>query len=277
MLIYIDQQFFSLPIIYRVLISVFAISLIGATAYKLKQLTISGLIAAFVMGFLSLFLGGTSALMMYLFFLISAAFIGKLSKKVRGINKIQKKGGKRDYMQVLANGLPALISIILYRLTTNSIFLIVFTASLAEACADTWGGDIGVLSKDDPISIVSGKRVEKGLSGGISLLGCAASMLASVLYAIFYYSTFNANLSGALLVASSGFAGCLIDSVLGGTIQVHYLDEKSGKLTEKEIDENGKKRRAVRGIKFFDNDIVNLTSNIFSAILALSIGLLLHI
>ena len=116
-----------------------------------------------------------------------------------------------------------------------------------------------------------------GLSGGISLLGCAASMLASVLYAIFYYSTFNANLSGALLVASSGFAGCLIDSVLGGTIQVHYLDEKSGKLTEKEIDENGKKRRAVRGIKFFDNDIVNLTSNIFSALLALSIGLLLHI
>ena len=88
MLIYIDQQFFSLPIIYRVLISVCAIALIGAIAFKLKQLTISGVIAAFIMGFLSLFLGGTSALMMYLFFLISAAFIGKLSNKVRGINKI---------------------------------------------------------------------------------------------------------------------------------------------------------------------------------------------
>ena len=277
MLNIIDRYFFSLPIIYRALISGGVILIIAISAYKLKQLTLSGVIAATIMGFLTLFLAGSSALMMYLFFLVSAAFISKASKKVRGVEKIHKKGARRDYKQVLANGLLSLISIILYRLSTNELFLITFSATLAEACADTWGGDIGVLSKEDPVSILTFTRVEKGLSGGISLLGCFASLLACILYGIFYYSTFNANLSGALLVVAAGFSGSLIDSLLGATIQIHYLDEKSGRLTERERDENGKERKAVRGIKFFDNDMVNFTSVLFSFLLALSLGLILHI
>lgn len=277
MLNIVDRYFFALPVIYRALISGGVILIIALLSYKLKQLTLSGVIAAAVMGFLTLFLAGSSALMMYLFFLISAAFISKASKKVRGIDKIHKKGSKRDYKQVLANGLIALVSIILYRTLENEVFLLTFSASLAEACADTWGGDIGVLSKEDPVSILTFTRVNKGLSGGISMLGCIASLLACILYGIFYYSTFNPSISGALLVAASGFSGSLIDSLLGATIQIHYLDEESGCLTEKEKDENGRERKAVRGIKFFDNDMVNFTSVLFSFLLALSLGLILHI
>ena len=109
------------------------------------------------------------------------------------------------------------------------------------------------------------------------MLGCSSSLLACILYGIFYYSTFNSTLSGALLVAAAGFSGCLIDSILGSSIQVHYIDEETGKLTEKEKDEKGNKRRAVRGIKYFDNDMVNFTSGVFSFLLSLSLGLFLHI
>ena len=91
MLNIVDRYFFALPVIYRALISGGVILIIALLSYKLKQLTLSGVIAAAVMGFLTLFLAGSSALMMYLFFLISAAFISKASKKVRGIDKIHKK------------------------------------------------------------------------------------------------------------------------------------------------------------------------------------------
>lgn len=277
MLSLVDKYFFTIPIIYRALISLGVILIIALLAYKLKQLTISGAIAATIMGFTTLFLSGTSALMLYLFFFISAAFISKSSKRVRGVEKIHKKGATRDYKQVLANGLLPLISIVLYRITTNGVFLLTFSATLAEACADTWGGDIGILSKEPPVSILTFTRVERGLSGGISMLGCSSSLLACILYGIFYYSTFNSTLSGALLVAAAGFSGCLIDSILGASIQVHYIDEDTGKLTEKEKDEKGNKRRVVRGIKYFDNDMVNFTSGVFSFLLSLSLGLFLHI
>ena len=46
---------------------------------------------------------------------------------------------------------------------------------------------------------------------------------------------------------------------------------------KKEKDEKGNKRRAVRGIKYFDNDMVNFTSGVFSFLLSLSLGLFLHI
>ena len=277
MLNIVDRYFFALPVLYRALISCVVILIIAFAAYKQKQLTPSGVIAAIVMGFLTLFLAGSSALMMYLFFLISAAFISKASKRVRGVDKIHKKGSKRDYKQVLANGFVALVSIILYRALGRELFLLTFSASLAEACADTWGGDIGVLSKENPVSILTFTPVERGLSGGISMLGCTASLLACILYGIFYYSTFNPSISGALLVAAAGFSGSLIDSLLGATIQIHYLDEESGGLTEKEKDEKGRERKAVRGIKFFDNDMVNFTSGLFSFLLALSLGLILRI
>ena len=271
----IDRYFFALAPVWRIVITLTSIGAIGAAAYILRQLTASGLAAALAMGMVSTYLGGVSALSMYLFFLISAAFISKLSKRIRGIEKIQKKGGRRDCFQVLANGLPALVSIILYRLTGNSLFLIVFSAALGEATADTWGGDIGVLSRDLPVSIITWRPVERGLSGGISLLGCGASLLASALYGIFCYSVFGESLSAALLVTAASFAGSLLDSVLGGSIQVHYEDEETGRLTEHERDEKGRMRRRVRGIRFFNNDAVNFTSNVFTALLTLSAGLIL--
>ena len=277
MLGYIDRYFFALAPVWRIVITSSFIAVIGFAAFKLKQLTVSGLIAAVVMGAVSMYLGGISALSMYLFFLVSAAFIGKLSKRIRGLDKIQRKGGRRDAFQVLANGLAALVSIVLYRMTGNTLFLIVFSASLGEAAADTWGGDIGVLSKDPPVSIITWRPVERGLSGGISLLGCGASLLASALYGIFCYSVFRESLSAALLVTAAAFAGSLLDSVLGGSVQVHYEDETTGRLTEHEKDESGRMRKRVRGIKNFNNDAVNFTSNVFTALFTLSAGLILHL
>ncbi|MBR1938637.1 MAG: DUF92 domain-containing protein [Spirochaetales bacterium] len=255
--------------------SVYAISMLvlALLTYRAKQLTLSGAIGAFFMGFGSLWCGGFTALSLYLFFLISAALIGKHSKRVRGINNIQKKGGTRDISQVFANGGPALMAIILYYLTQEHIFLVVFSASLAEAVADTWAGEIGVLSERPPVSIITFRPMQRGLSGAVSFLGTISGLLAAVLYALFYKSLYSGTLSLALVVALTGFAGCLVDSFLGATVQAHYLDEE-GNLTEKEKNEKGEVRALERGIRFFDNDMVNFTSNLFSFLFAWGLSLI---
>ncbi len=240
-------------------------------AYRTKQLTVSGSIGAFLMGMGSLWCGGFVALSLYLFFVISAAFIGKLSKKARGVQKIQKKGGTRDIAQVFANGGPALAAIILSYITGSHVYIVIFCACLAEAIADTWAGDIGVLSERPPVSILTFQPMPKGLSGAVSFLGTLAGLLATVLYAIFYRAFYEGSLSLALIVSLTGFAGCLIDSVLGITVQAHYLDEE-GKLTEKEKDALGNRRVLKRGIRFFDNDMVNFTSNMFTFVFAFGLS-----
>lgn len=273
MLTILDSYMLTVEPIIRFSIYAGAMLALALLTYKAKQLTVSGAIGAFFMGFGSLWCGGFTALSLYLFFLVSAAVIGKLSKRARGVVKIQKKGGTRDIAQVFANGGPALLAIVLYHFTKNHIFLVVFCASLAEAVADTWAGEIGVLSEKPPVSIITFRPMPKGLSGAVSFLGTLAGLLSTVLYAIFYKSCYSGKLSLSLIVALTGFAGCLVDSFLGATVQAHYYDEE-GKLTEKEKDTKGETRALARGIRFFDNDMVNFTSNLFSFLFSWGLSLL---
>lgn len=269
MMEFIDSRYIALPFYLRVAIMLAVIALIGIASWKTRQLTLSGLAAACIMGGATIFLGGFTALLFYMFFFISAALIGKASKKIRGIEKIQRKGGRRDAMQVLANGGAALLALVLYYFSKESLFLMVFAASLSEAAADTWSGDIGVLSKQEPVSIITMKRVPRGLSGGVSLLGTSAGLLCSVLFGLLYLGNYpSATLSLAAICAAASFAGCLIDSFLGGSVQAHYYDEKSDMLTEHPVSKDGRKLPLARGIRFFDNDMVNLTSNIVTFLLA---------
>ena len=265
---YIDNFLFNLPLVSRILIIVVLMSGISILAYKKRQLSKSGVAVAFILGGGTMYILGVAGLSVYLFFLITAAVISKLSKNIRGINKIQKKGSFRDYSQVLSNGVCALIAALIYYFTGRSEFLVVFVAVLAEACSDTWSGDIGVLSKKGPLSIISFTPVPPGQSGGVSLLGCGAGLLCSTLFGIIYFSLFNSHsLFFTFIVIASSFVGMLLDSVLGATIQVHYYDKEEDLITEKE-EKNGKKLPVYRGLKFFDNDRVNLTSNIFTFLFA---------
>ena len=58
-----------------------------------------------------------------------------------------------------------------------------------------------------------------------------------------------------------GFLGSILDSILGVTIQGHYIDELSEKITEKKF--NGyRKNRLISGYRFINNDMVNILSNL---------------
>ena len=273
MLRFLDGHYFALPLAYRVLIALAALAIIGLWAWWKRQLTLSGLAAAIVMGLASTLAGGFTALSLYLFFLLSAAIIGKLSRRIRGLEKIHKKGGRRDWVQVLANGAPAMLAIIIAHYEGSVLFPVVFAACLGEACGDTWASEIGVLSRKDPVSILTLTKVPRGLSGGVSLLGTLSAFLCCLLYGIFAFSSWSGvSLALALCATLSAFAGVILDSFLGATIQAHYYDEKEDSFTEHSRDREGRALKLARGIRFLDNDMVNLMSNAASFLLCMSLG-----
>lgn len=275
MMRFLDVRYFSLPFSMRLVIALAAVLVIGLIAYWKRQLNLSGVVAAVVMGAAATVMGGFTSLSLYLFFLISAAVIGKLSKRIRGLDRIHKKGGRRDAVQVLANGGAALAAMLIHAFDSSPVYLAVFTACLAEACSDTWASEIGVLSKSEPVSILTFTKVPKGLSGGVSLLGTCSAMLSSILYGIFAFSCYDGiNLSLVMVVIFSSFAGVMTDSVLGATLQAHFYDEKEDIITEHSRDREGNALKLVRGLRFMDNDMVNLTSNIITFLLASLFGFL---
>ena len=255
----LDSAFFALPAILRVVIIIVAFCIIGGLSYCKRFLDGWGLLGSFILGFIVFYIGGVSGIVMLLFFFLSSSLITKL----RG----GSSSGRRYLGSVAANGIPACLSIILFQATLDTLFLTAFAAALAEATADTWAGEIGQMSKKDPVSILTFTKVPRGISGGVTVLGLAASLLASLLIALLLLGTFTCSWIAVPIITASGFLGALLDSLLGATIQVQYRRE-DGTLTEEKTD------KRARGIPFIDNDMVNFLSGLFSISIAMFLSLL---
>lgn len=263
----LDDKISLLPLWTIVLIYTGILLFIAVIALRRRWLTLSGTIGAFALGFIVLYFGGFSAFSLFFFFFFSCSVLSKIK---RSCNKREKKGSRRDLMQVIANGLPAVTALFLSR--SHSFYmtaLVGYSASLAEAAADTFASTFGIMSRRDPVSILTFTRVPKGISGGVTVLGSVMGLVGAVLMAALHMAVINPDSGEALVIAGTGFLGCLMDSVLGASFQEHF-ESADGSLTEKEY-ENGEKLRRVRGVPGFDNDMVNLASGF----LTLSLSLLL--
>ena len=266
----LDRYMTLLPLWALLLIYLSLLSLIAILAYKKKWLTLSGSLSAVVLGLIVLWMGGISAFLIFLFFFVSSSLVSKMSKFV---NRSEKKGNRRDIVQVMANGLPAVLAIAMVRIPSLSIpALAAFSAANAEATADTWSGSFGVMSRKDPVSIITFTKVPRGISGGVTALGFFGGLSGSLLVAILSMGVFGHGFGITCIIAGSGFLGSVIDSVLGAVLQVQYR-AKDGSLTEKE-EENGEKNERVRGIPGFDNDAVNCTSGLLASSLAMLLSTL---
>ncbi len=273
-----DLWFFSLPYSFLYL----ALIMLGFSlaAFKTRQLTLSGSVVAFLVGFGITYFLGFGALTTMLLFFLSAGVLSKFAK-VRSkfdAQGIQKKGSRRDGMQVFANGGMALVAAVLYYFSPSTVVLVMFGSSVAEAASDTFAGEIGILSKGQPISIITGRKMRKGLSGAVSALGSIAGLLGSLLLALYWMSNFfpieAKSFAYASIVAVSGFFGCLMDSVLGATVQAHYYDQERDCLTEHSTSK-GKQLPLERGFRWVDNDLVNLMSNVIATLLGASLVLVI--
>lgn len=263
----LDEKISLLPFWTVILIYIGVLLVIASVALWKKWLTKGGVFGALMLGFMVLYLGGFSAFTLFLFFFVSCSILSKIK---RSHNSREKKGSERDLMQVIANGFPAVTALLLSRTASfRTTAVIGFSASVAEAVADTFSSTFGIMSRDDPVSIITFTRVPKGISGGVTVLGLLAGAGGAVITALLHFLVIAPDWHQALIISGAGFAASVIDSVLGATLQEHFRTA-DGTLTEKEYDGDVKNVR-VRGLPGFDNDMVNLTSGF----LALSLSLLL--
>ncbi len=274
---YLNGMFFSLQHPFWIL-CVFMLG-ICFLSYKSHQLTVSGVVWEFLLGMGITWPLGFGGLFTILYFFVMAAVTGGYAKKMGGENRVEKKGSCRDGAQVFANGGLALIFSLCYAWQPDGALLVMFASSIAEASADTTAGEIGSLSPQRPVSILTGKPMPKGQSGAVTSLGLLASFLASLLVALVWQSCFlfpnrEAFLQCAIVTAS-GFLGALLDSFLGASCQAVYYDPDKGGMTEHEKNAQGVPLERARGIPWMDNDMVNFLSCLFSSLVAGSLFRLL--
>ena len=158
---------------------------------------------------------------------------------------------------------------LLYAITKMDAFLCACGGALAASLADSMASELGILSKSEPRDACTFRRVEAGMSGGVSALGFAMSALGAAIIAAVCLGH-GKGLVFALSIFISGFAAAYVDSLLGAAVQAKYRCGVCGALTEKKI-HCGEAGVMEKGCRFIDNDAVNFLNNLSGAIIAFAI------
>ena len=122
-----------------------------------------------------------------------------------------------------------------------------------------------MLSRRNPVSILTMRPVAAGLSGGITPLGSTASAGGAFCVASTAWLVHLAPLWG---VALGGIAGALADSLLGASLQALRWCPRCSRECETERHSCGTATVLRRGIAWIANDAVNFIATICGALVA---------
>jgi uncharacterized protein (TIGR00297 family) len=241
---------------------------ISFAAYKLRMLSLSGMIAATFVGGTIFAFGGISASVLLMTFFLSGSLLGRLNRS---------KGEKRNWKQVLCNGIVPMVAVIIIALRHDlrEEISLLFLGALATATADTWATEIGTKYGKKVFNIFTFAPMKKGLSGGVSFIGLGASIIGGLLIALVSLIRFSDTdlLCGLYLVkvipviTISGFCGALLDSIIGATLQAKY------KLPDGSISEVRSEGAVLHsGVSFIGNNATNLIATIWGGVIAVWLG-----
>jgi uncharacterized protein (TIGR00297 family) len=231
-------------------------------AWRARALTGDGALAAAAVGFAVLWgTGWPGAAVLGMFFL-SSTLVGRLAASRPSAS--DARGERRDAVQVLANGAAAAIGAAAALLWPGAGFW-ALTGALAAAAADTWATSLGALSPRAPRHLVSGARVARGTSGGVSVVGTLGGIAGALA------------VSGTAVLAGGGAAlgyaglaigagGMLLDSLLGAACQARFLCPACGMPSERRRHRCGAKTRLIGGWRWLDNDGVNALTTTLAAL-----------
>lgn len=242
--------------------------LFGGISYRLRWLSLSGSIVASGFGFCLLWLGGWAWVIPLIVFFASSSVLSKVRRLSQNGKKREKRREDiRNATQVLANGGVAWILLIVNVFVPNPLWYAGYLGAIAAATADTWATEIGRLWGGPPRHLLTGKVIEKGLSGGITWQGTLGSLAGAALIGLTSVPFLaSASALGIVLGGVSGLAGSLLDSLLGATLQAKYRDPDTGALFESR---RGDGFTLVQGVRWVDNDRVNILCTIGGSCIAM--------
>lgn len=262
-------------------------SLLSWRAIRKKSLTVHGSVAAFCVGFLSIWTGlrGFNLLIFYQIGTTATKYKKDYKMKVDGT--IATSGSQaRGPTQVLACSLIAVILGLIHGVlcgkegsidfvpdsssqstTLASSLTCGIVAHHATCLADTLASELGILSKSQPVLITQPwRRVPSGTNGGITVVGLFWSIVGGLIIGLStllldYLAGITPLNAVSMLGFSStcGLVGSLFDSLLGATIQQTYYDPDS-KLVYQEEDKKPSSAKLLIGINALTNEQVNFVS-----------------
>jgi uncharacterized protein (TIGR00297 family) len=263
----------------RLALGIVCSSAVALFALRRGSLSRSGAVAALLIGTAIYAGGGTRWFMALLAFFVTSTLLGKVGKAQKARIKLEfEKGDTRDAWQALSNGGVAALCALGALLVPHLAWTGAFVGALATANGDTWATELGTLSRAEPWSLRSLRRVPRGSSGAVSPLGLLATAAGGLLI-----GGIVAGAEGSGLCAPgwwaigllTGVLGSLADSVLGASVQAAYRCPVCSSQTEGVLHQCGSRTERISGFAWFDNDLVNLGATGFGAALgALSATLL---
>ncbi len=248
--------------------------MIAAVARRVGSLSASGQWAAFATGTLATAAGWGWSLLLIAYFVLSSALtrLGAAEKARRTESTLPLARG-RNAVQVLANGGVYAVCVAAGALLPQPALAVAGAGALAAAAADTWATELGVLWGGTPRALLTGRPLPAGASGGVTLVGLGASVLAALLVAgaaVFVVAP--AGTERTLLfraVVLAGVAGSLLDSLVGATLQSKRWCERCRTWTERRVHTCQYRTQHARGLRWMTNDTVNLLATLGGALIAL--------
>lgn len=250
--------------------------LVSLAVWKSGMLTSRGAIAAAGLGSIAA-LAGIDWMALLLAFFTSSVLLGRVGReeKRRRSAGVIEKAGPRDAMQVLANGAVFGVAAAFGGdATDGGASAAIALGALAAATADTWGTEIGMLSRTAPRSILTWAPLEPGMSGGVSMQGLLATAGGACSIALMAW-LLRWPATVVIAAAVGGIIGAMSDSLLGATLQQRRRSVRSGRITERSTDADGTPTIRAGGLDWLDNDGVNFAATLIGAGTAFKVNFLL--
>ena len=243
--------------------------LLAILAIGSKSMTPAAGVSAFLLFTLVGFFGEGFIPVGFIFLLFTlSTIVGIVSKKLDKKDGSEHKKESRKAKQIIAVGLFGIVALGLYYFTKQEIFNYIFYLSFVEQFVDSMASDIGRLTKKKNINIITFKPVEKGISGGVSLLGTICALLGSLILMLIPFMFKVISFKYYIAISLLAFIGNIIDSILGATLQALYKCKKCNKLIE---NSNGccGEVELIKGFKIIDNTAVNYLASLLTCLLGL--------
>ena len=240
-------------------------------AFILKVIDYYGSLAASGIAFLFYYFAGLNAILFIVgcyALMLTVSVIGKILKN--DLSSVVLKTGMKDFTEIFVNGIWAVIGIILFAATKNHTFFVIALLSMSEGFVDSLASDVGTLSKKTPYDLIRKSHVQKGVSGGVTVLGSTASFLGAILFSTVICLICKLPLYLLPLLTVILYTGCIADTVFGSLFQVKYRCSVCGLVTEKEK-HCEKDTEVISGKRFVNNDTVNCLSGMVVFLLSFTL------
>jgi uncharacterized protein (TIGR00297 family) len=229
-------------------------------AWRAGTLTLSGAVAAWTVGALVLYGTGWNGGAVLAAFFISSNLVSRIGPQ-RSLAQLDPKSDRRDVWQVYANGGAAAAGAVA---APGELGIWLVTATLAAAAADTWATSLGTRSGTAPRLLGFGRTVPPGTSGGMTLIGSAGGAMGALIV-----SATGAMVTGTLAMIAAatliGFAGMVVDSMLGAALQGRFHCQTCDEASEWRVHRCGRPTVLRGGLRWLDNDMVNFLGTAFAA------------